>query len=54
MQGSADSEALLPSPLTGKSFILVGAGRALAFGAKTRGAQIVIFDVDLGKNSKIQ
>ncbi len=25
-----------------------GAGRALAFGAKSRGAQLVIFDIDFG------
>ncbi|XP_030460756.1 bifunctional 3-dehydroquinate dehydratase/shikimate dehydrogenase, chloroplastic-like isoform X2 [Syzygium oleosum] len=39
----------LVSPLAGKEFVLVGAGgagRALAFGAKTRGARIVIFDID--------
>ncbi|PON57195.1 Pentafunctional AroM protein [Parasponia andersonii] len=35
------------SPISGKIFVLVGAGgagRALAFGAKDRGAQIVIFN----------
>ncbi|KAM7254971.1 hypothetical protein ACFE04_020212 [Oxalis oulophora] len=35
------------SPIAGKTFVLVGAGgagRALAFGAKTRGAKIVIFN----------
>lgn len=45
----ANGEAPLPSPLTGKMFVLVGAGgagRALAFGAKSRGARVVIFDVD--------
>ncbi|CAI9102369.1 OLC1v1000632C3 [Oldenlandia corymbosa var. corymbosa] len=39
----------LPSPLNGKLFVLVGAGgagRALAFGAKSRGARVVIFDID--------
>lgn len=25
-----------------------GAGRALAFGAKTRGARVIIFDIDFG------
>lgn len=25
-----------------------GAGRALAFGAKSRGARVVIFDIDFG------
>ncbi|KAH6796150.1 hypothetical protein C2S51_037136 [Perilla frutescens var. frutescens] len=37
------------SLLSGKQFILVGsggAGRALAFGAKTRGARVVVFDID--------
>ncbi|KAF2298586.1 hypothetical protein GH714_024224 [Hevea brasiliensis] len=35
------------SPLAGKTFVLVGAGgagRALAFGAKSRGAQVIIFN----------
>lgn len=39
------------SPLYGKLFVLVGAGgagRALAFGAKSRGARIVVFDIDFG------
>ncbi|XP_057812525.1 bifunctional 3-dehydroquinate dehydratase/shikimate dehydrogenase, chloroplastic-like isoform X2 [Salvia miltiorrhiza] len=38
--------------LNGKQFVLVGAGgagRALAFGAKIRGARVVIFDIDLGR-----
>ncbi|GFP93960.1 bifunctional 3-dehydroquinate dehydratase/shikimate dehydrogenase chloroplastic [Phtheirospermum japonicum] len=42
-------EGLHSSPLNGKLFVLVGAGgagRALAFGAKTRGARIVVFDID--------
>lgn len=46
-----NGEATLPSPLTGKMFVLVGAGgagRALAFGAKSRGARVVIFDLDFG------
>ena len=30
-----------------------GAGRALAFGAKSRGAQIVIFDIDFGMSYTI-
>ena len=49
--GCTNGEALLPSPLTGKMFVLVGAGgagRALAFGAKSRGAQVFIFDIDFG------
>lgn len=40
------------SPLTGKQFVLVGAGgagRALAFGAKLRGAHVVVFDIDFGR-----
>ncbi|KAK9984047.1 hypothetical protein SO802_033572 [Lithocarpus litseifolius] len=43
----ANGEALRTSPIAGKTFVLVGAGgagRALAFGAKSRGAQVVIFN----------
>lgn len=29
-----------------------GAGRALAFGARSRGAQLVIFDLDFGIETK--
>ncbi|XP_057514111.1 bifunctional 3-dehydroquinate dehydratase/shikimate dehydrogenase, chloroplastic-like isoform X3 [Actinidia eriantha] len=50
--GCTNGEALLPSPLTGKMFVLVGAGgagRALAFGAKSRGAQVFIFDIDFAQ-----
>ncbi|XP_052194751.1 bifunctional 3-dehydroquinate dehydratase/shikimate dehydrogenase, chloroplastic-like isoform X2 [Diospyros lotus] len=50
--GSTNGEALIPSPLTGKQFVLVGAGgagRALAFGAKCRGARVVIFDIDFDR-----
>lgn len=39
------------SPLAGRMFVLAGAGgagRALAFGAKSRGARVVIFDIDFG------
>ncbi|KAL6968413.1 hypothetical protein U1Q18_034214 [Sarracenia purpurea var. burkii] len=39
--------ASLDSPIAGKVFVLVGAGgagRALAFGAKSRGARVVIFN----------
>ncbi|KAL0425396.1 UNVERIFIED_CONTAM: Bifunctional 3-dehydroquinate dehydratase/shikimate dehydrogenase, chloroplastic [Sesamum radiatum] len=46
------SEVLNPSPLMRKLFVLVGAGgagRALAFGAKTRGARVVIFDIDFDR-----
>ncbi|XVF56928.1 hypothetical protein PTKIN_Ptkin06aG0160000 [Pterospermum kingtungense] len=41
--------ASLGTPISGKLFVLVGAGgagRALAFGAKSREARIVIFDID--------
>ncbi|KAK9146827.1 hypothetical protein Sjap_006730 [Stephania japonica] len=37
------------SPLNGKQFVLAGAGgagRALAFGAKSRGARVIVFDID--------
>ncbi|KAI3445242.1 hypothetical protein Pfo_001907 [Paulownia fortunei] len=52
LMGCTDWEALHPSPLTGKLFILVGAGgagRALAFGAKIRGARVVVFDIDFDR-----
>nr|GEU88503.1 bifunctional 3-dehydroquinate dehydratase/shikimate dehydrogenase, chloroplastic-like [Tanacetum cinerariifolium] len=48
-RGLVNGEASLPSPLTGKQFVLVGAGgagRALSFGAKSRGARVTIFDID--------
>ncbi|XP_058002784.1 bifunctional 3-dehydroquinate dehydratase/shikimate dehydrogenase, chloroplastic [Hevea brasiliensis] len=48
-QGYINSKASPISALTGRQFVLVGAGgagRALAFGAKSRGARIIIFDVD--------
>ncbi|KAF8394499.1 hypothetical protein HHK36_020709 [Tetracentron sinense] len=48
-RGGPNQESPLTSPLTGKLFVLVGAGgagRALAFGAKSRGARVVIFDID--------
>ncbi|WOG82794.1 hypothetical protein DCAR_0101962 [Daucus carota subsp. sativus] len=50
--GCINGEALLPSPITAKQFVLVGAGgagRALAFGAKTRGARVIIFDIDFDR-----
>ncbi|XP_058226142.1 bifunctional 3-dehydroquinate dehydratase/shikimate dehydrogenase, chloroplastic-like isoform X2 [Rhododendron vialii] len=50
--GCTNGEATLPSPLTGRMFVLVGAGgagRALAFGAKIRGARVVIFDLDFDR-----
>ncbi|KAG6750570.1 hypothetical protein POTOM_045068 [Populus tomentosa] len=42
--------ASLNSPLAGKQFVVVGAGgagRAIAVGAKSRGASVIIFDIDL-------
>ncbi|CAK9182732.1 unnamed protein product, partial [Ilex paraguariensis] len=50
--GCNNGDAFLPSPLTGILFVLVGAGgagRALAFGAKSRGARVVIFDIDFDR-----
>ncbi|XP_061348497.1 bifunctional 3-dehydroquinate dehydratase/shikimate dehydrogenase, chloroplastic-like [Gastrolobium bilobum] len=47
--GCNDGGASLGSPLAGRLFVLVGAGgagKALAFGAKSRGARVVIFDID--------
>ena len=44
--------ASLNSPLAGKQFVVAGAGgagRAIAVGAKSRGARVIIFDIDLGK-----
>ena len=38
--------------MAGKIFVLVGAGgagRALAFGAKSRGARVVVFNRNFGK-----
>ncbi|KAK9293152.1 hypothetical protein L1049_021139 [Liquidambar formosana] len=51
-RGCANGEATLTSPLRGKMFVLAGAGgagRALAFGAKSRGARIVVFDIDFDR-----
>nr|XP_043615181.1 bifunctional 3-dehydroquinate dehydratase/shikimate dehydrogenase, chloroplastic-like [Erigeron canadensis] len=48
-RGLVNGEATFSSPLTGKQFVLVGAGgagRALSFGAKSRGARVTIFDID--------
>ncbi|KAI5566542.1 hypothetical protein BDE02_13G027600 [Populus trichocarpa] len=45
--------ASLNSPLAGKQFVVVGAGgagRAIAVGAKSRGARVIIFDIDLGQS----
>lgn len=53
--GCTNGKASLPSPITGKQFVLVGAGgagRALAFGAKIRGARVVIFDISFGTYTK--
>ncbi|XP_057961053.1 bifunctional 3-dehydroquinate dehydratase/shikimate dehydrogenase, chloroplastic-like [Malania oleifera] len=52
VRGLASGELPLTSPLKGKMFVLVGAGgagRALAFGAKSRGANIIIFDIDFDR-----
>lgn len=41
------------SPLAGKLFVLVGAGgagRAMAFGARSKGARVVIFNRNFGNN----
>lgn len=48
-----NGEALHTSPIAGKVFVLVGAGgagRALAYGAKSRGARVVIFNRDYGND----
>ncbi|CAK9178055.1 unnamed protein product [Ilex paraguariensis] len=48
-----NGQASHASPVAGKLFVLVGAGgaaRAMAFGAKSRGARIVIFNRNFGKN----
>ncbi|GER32937.1 shikimate dehydrogenase [Striga asiatica] len=45
-------ERIHSSPIKGKLFVVVGAGgagRALAFGAKTRGARILVFDIDFDR-----
>ncbi|OMO55297.1 Dehydroquinase class I [Corchorus olitorius] len=45
----AIEDALEGTALLGKLFVLVGAGgagRALAFGAKNRGARVIVFDID--------
>ncbi|KAL8117047.1 bifunctional 3-dehydroquinate dehydratase/shikimate dehydrogenase, chloroplastic-like isoform X2 [Apium graveolens] len=50
--GCVNGEASFPSPISGKQFVVVGAGgagRALAFGAKTRGARVTIFDIDFDR-----
>lgn len=42
------------SPLDGKTFVLIGAGgagRAIAFGAKSRGARVLIFNRNYGKQA---
>ncbi|KAJ7978041.1 bifunctional 3-dehydroquinate dehydratase/shikimate dehydrogenase, chloroplastic-like [Quillaja saponaria] len=50
--GRNSGEASFSSSLAGKLFVLVGAGgagRALAFGAKSRRARVVIFDIDFDR-----
>ncbi|XP_006338901.1 bifunctional 3-dehydroquinate dehydratase/shikimate dehydrogenase, chloroplastic-like [Solanum tuberosum] len=52
VNGPTNGAAFLPCSLARKMFVLVGAGgagRALAFGAKSRGARIVIFDIDFNR-----
>ncbi|KAK6777577.1 hypothetical protein RDI58_024295 [Solanum bulbocastanum] len=52
VNGPTNGAAFLPCTLARKMFVLVGAGgagRALAFGAKSRGARIVIFDIDFDR-----
>ncbi|XP_049402413.1 bifunctional 3-dehydroquinate dehydratase/shikimate dehydrogenase, chloroplastic-like [Solanum stenotomum] len=52
VNGPTNGAAFLPCSLARKMFVLVGAGgagRALAFGAKSRGARIVIFDIDFDR-----
>ena len=47
-------DCYIKSPIVGKTFVLVGAGgagRALAFGAKSRGAQVVIFNRNYGNKA---
>ncbi|KAE8010114.1 hypothetical protein FH972_006507 [Carpinus fangiana] len=51
-QGCTNGEASFSSPLAEKLFVLAGAGgagRALAFGAKSRGARVLIFDIDFDR-----
>ncbi|KAG8648208.1 bifunctional 3-dehydroquinate dehydratase/shikimate dehydrogenase, chloroplastic [Manihot esculenta] len=48
-QGHINCRESLGCSLTGRQFVVVGAGgagRALAFGAKSRGARIIIFDIN--------
>ncbi|KAL3516187.1 hypothetical protein ACH5RR_023089 [Cinchona calisaya] len=50
--GGLRNGSALPSPLNGRLFVLVGAGgagRALAFGAKSRGARVVVFDINFDR-----
>ncbi|KAH1195963.1 Bifunctional 3-dehydroquinate dehydratase/shikimate dehydrogenase, chloroplastic [Glycine max] len=50
--GCNDGGASLGSPLAGRLFVLVGAGGAgiaLAFGSKSRGALLVIFDINFDR-----
>ncbi|KAF5453933.1 hypothetical protein F2P56_023642 [Juglans regia] len=55
-QGCTNGGASLSSPLAGKQFVLVGAGgagRALAFGAKSRGSRVIIFDIDFDRTKSL-
>ncbi|GJZ04656.1 bifunctional 3-dehydroquinate dehydratase/shikimate dehydrogenase, chloroplastic-like protein [Tanacetum coccineum] len=49
---TSNGEVTNASPIVGRLFVLVGAGgagRALAFGAKSKGARVVIFNRNFGK-----
>lgn len=51
-----NGQASHASPIAGKLFVLVGAGgagRAIAFGAKSRGARVVIFNRNFGNLSSV-
>ena len=51
-----NGQASHTSPIAGKLFVLIGAGgagRAMAFGAKSKGARVVIFNRNFGKNHRL-
>ncbi|KDP23587.1 hypothetical protein JCGZ_23420 [Jatropha curcas] len=55
-QGYINGRTSFSSSLAGRQFVLVGAGgagRALAFGAKSRGARIIIFDIDFERTKSL-
>lgn len=44
------------SPISGKLFVLIGAGgagRAMAFGARSRGARVVVFNRSYGQEIQV-